>query len=297
VNLIVIVAIILTTSLRYVRVARLLLQHGANVNSRRNDHWTPLHIASYFGNLEIVGLLLDHGADPDANAEGNNGAKPLHNVSYGKYRSQEDGVRVTQLLLDRGADVNARRNDHWTPLHCASYFGIVEILRVLLDHGADPEANAEGYIGEKPLHKVSYGKYRSQEDGLFVVQLLLEGGADVNTRRHDGSTPLHVASHFGKVEIVQILIDHGAEVNAMDGIGKTPLHNISQGKYESQEDGVHVAQVLLDHGADSNAKTRSGETPLALVPSWDRFKLSKLLLDRTMNVIAQRLNAPRSQAG
>ena len=263
------------------RVAELLLEHGAEVDTRSKDHSTPLHLASQHGKLEMVRLLLDHGADPEANAEGYMGEKPLHQVSGGEYRSQEDGVRVAQLLLERGADVNARRNDHQTPLHVASYFGFVEIVRLLLDRCADPEANAESDMGEKPLHKVSSGKYRSQEDGVRVAQLLLECGADVNSRRNDRWTPLHIASWSGKFEVVQVLIDHTAEVDAVDDLGKTPLHDVLQGMYESQEDGVRIAQLLLGHGADVNAKSRAGTTPLtqAMASRKERPKLAELLLE------------------
>ena len=274
-----------------IRVARLLLEHGADVNTRRKDHWTPLHHASYFGNVEIARLLLDHGANSEANAEGD--MKPLHQVSYGKCRSQEDGVRVARLLLERGADVNTRRKDHWTPLHLASYFGNVEIVRLLLDYGADPEANAEGDMGAKPLHQVSRGKYRSQEDGVRVAQLLLKRGANVNTRRNDHRTPLHIASRFGKVEIVQLLIDRGAKIDAVDNSGTTPLHEVSKGNYESQEAGVRVAQLLLDRGADVSAKARSGDTPRALASSNQMPYLTELFLEHAKNV---NLNAPRRSA-
>ena len=272
------------------RVAELLLERGADVNTRRNDHWTPLHVASYFGIVEIVHLLLDHGADPEANAESDMGEKPLHQVSYGEYRSQEDGVCVAQLLLERGADVNTRRNDHSTPLHIASYFWNVEIVRLLLDHGADPEANTEGNCGAKPFHSLSCGKFKSQEDGVRVAELLLEHGADVNTRRDDHWTPLHLASLWWKLDVVQLLIHHGAEVNAVDDFGKTPLHEVSQGKSESesQEDGVRIAQLLLDHGADVNAKSRAGDTPLTLASCSESLKLTELLLEHAANVNEQR---------
>jgi hypothetical protein len=145
--------------------------------------------------------------------DGEHGRETLAPSVIRQIQSQEDGVRVAQLLLDRGADVNTRRKDHRTPLHLASYFGNVEIVRLLLDHGADLEA-AAGDMGEKPLHQVSYGKYRSQEDGVRVAQLLLDRGADVNTRRKDHQTPLHLASYFGNVEIVRLLLDHGADLEA-----------------------------------------------------------------------------------
>ena len=130
-----------------VRVARLLLELGVDVNTRSKDHQTPLHWASYYGKFEIVRMLLDHGAE--AYVEADNGDNPLHYVSCGKYESQDDGVRVAQLLLKRGAAVNPRRNDGWTPLHLASYYGKLEIVRLLLDHGT--EANVEADNGENPL--------------------------------------------------------------------------------------------------------------------------------------------------
>ena len=280
----------------YVRVAQLLLDRGADVNPSRKDHQTPLHLASYLGNVEVVRLLLDHGADPEANAENDMGEKPLHQLSYSKYRSQEDGMRVARLLLEHGADVHTRRNDGCTPLHLASYFGNLDIVHLLLSHGADRQVNAADDMGEKPLQKVSGGKYRSREDGTRVAQLLLERGADVNTRCSVHQTPLHAASYLGRFEIVQLLIDHGAEVDVVDDFGTTPLHNVSEGRYDSQEDGVRIAQILLDHGADVHATTESGITPLDFVSQDKRPKLAELLHEHAAIINAQR---PRNlnQAG
>jgi ankyrin repeat protein len=140
-----------------------------------------------------------------------------------------------------------------------------------------------------PCTSASYGKYRSQEDGVRVAQLLLARGADVNTRCKDLGTPLHHAAYFGNVEIVRLLLDHGAQVNAVDDFGKSPLHAVSHGEYESQEDGIRVAWLLLDHGADVNAKARSGETPLFLAVH--RPKLAKLFRKRDANGNALRRRA------
>ena len=111
-------------------------------------------------------------------------------------------------------------------------------------------------IGNTPLHCVSQGKYESQADGVRVAQLLLERGADVNTHRKDHWTPLHIASYNAELAIARLLIDHGAEVDTVDDFGNTPLHGVSQGEYESQEDGVRVAQLLLERGADVNTRRK-----------------------------------------
>jgi ankyrin repeat protein len=95
-----------------VHVARLLLERGMDVNTRREGNFTPLHVSSCFGKLEIVRLLLDHGAEANAETEG--GMKLLHQVSFGQYESQEDGVRVAELLLEHGA---GGRHTNKGPLH------------------------------------------------------------------------------------------------------------------------------------------------------------------------------------
>ncbi len=114
-----------------VRVAKLLLERGVDVNAQDKDHNSPLHSASYSGRLEIVRVLLDHGAK--ANAKNDRGETPLHQVSQGEYESQVDGVRIAQLLLDRGVDVNAQDENGITPLHLASWCGKLEIARLLLE--------------------------------------------------------------------------------------------------------------------------------------------------------------------
>ena len=103
-----------------------------DVNARRKDHWTPLHLASFFGRSVKAQLLLDHGANP--NTEDDLLRTPLHHAAAGQYVVEEDGVRISQLLLERGVDINAQDINDETPLHLASSSGRLGIVRVLLEH-------------------------------------------------------------------------------------------------------------------------------------------------------------------
>jgi ankyrin repeat protein len=98
-----------------IRIVQLLLERGADAHAKDKDDATPLHIASYARRFEIARVLLDGGAVSDS--VGNQGRTPLHLVAgCGYLHSKEDGIRIAQLLLERGADVNAL--DETTSLHC-----------------------------------------------------------------------------------------------------------------------------------------------------------------------------------
>ena len=119
-----------------------------------------------------------------------------------------------------------------TPLHLASLYGWVEMVRVLLDRGTT--VNSGDSLGRTPLHMVSlaqdsfisqeYGapKNGAQENGVFIAQLLLEHGADVNAQDNDYATPLDFASHHGKPEIASLLSRYGGKFNAKIDQDPTP---------------------------------------------------------------------------
>jgi hypothetical protein len=99
---------------------------------------------------------------------------------------------------------------------------------------------------------VSRGEYSSEEAGVSVARLLLDRGEGVNVQNKKQSTPLHLASRFGKLEIARLLLDRGAKLDAADEFGQTPLHDVSLGEYSSEEAGVSVARLLLERGMDVN---------------------------------------------
>jgi ankyrin repeat protein len=239
-------------------IARLLLERGADVNAQKKNLFTPLHSAAFKGRLEIAQLLLDHGANAKAENEWRETA--LHVASRGEYDSQEHGVGISRLLLEHGVDIHTHSKYHETALSSAAFNGRLEITRLLLDHGANP--NVENDLGSTPLHLVSQGKYNSEEHGVGIARLLLERGADVNARQKNKITPLHSAAFKGRLEIAQLLLDHGAYAKAENEDRETALHIVSRGEFDTQEQGVGIARLLLKCGADIHAQDKDKYTTL-----------------------------------
>ena len=234
---------------------------------------TPLHLACLRGEPEIARLLLDHGAD--VNAKNYQGETPLHLVSRGEYDSPDDGVRVATLLAERGADMIAQDSVNWTPLHSAVYNGKPQITQVLLFHGA--KVDVENELGETPLHLVRQ-RQNASRDGIHIAQLLLVVGADVHARDKRGWTALHAASYYGRLEVAQVLLNRGGIAKVEDYQGKTPLHQVSQGNFESLEAGGRIAELLLECGMDANSRDRNQETPLHVASRCGRLEIGQVLL-------------------
>jgi ankyrin repeat protein len=270
-------------SQEHVSIARLLLKHGVNIHAQNKDHETALHWAAYTGRLEIVQLLFDHGANP--NVETDQGSTPLHRVSQGSYSLEEHGVGIARLLLERGVDVNARLKNMLTPLHLAAFKGRLEIAQLLISHGANAKAG-DGAYGTA-LHVVTWGKYDSQEHGFGISRLLLEHGVDVHAHNKSHDTALSLAAFNGRLEITRLLLDHGANPNVENDHGSTPLHRVSEGTYNSQEDGVGIVRLLLERGADVNARQKDKSTPLHLAAFKGRLEIARLLLDHGANAKAE----------
>ena len=177
-------------------------------------------------------MLLDHGANADTvNDKGENA---LHVVSRDAFDSQEQGVVIVRLLLQRGLDVHAKDNNNNTPLHSAAFSGTLEIARVLLDHGAN--ANAENKQGRTPLHQVARGYV--EDHGIAIAQLLLERGANVHAQDKGRKTASQLAAFSGRLEVAKVLLDHGVNTAAENEPGETPLHLLLRNQCDSHEDGV-----------------------------------------------------------
>jgi len=166
----------------------------------------PLYSAAGRGDTAEVSRLLASGLHADTLSS--NGWTPLH------YAAKEGHLSVVELLLDRGADVNARTRSSYlpkgtgdTPLHWAACEGHLAIVRYLLSNGADPDARNEG--GQTPLHLAVMNcmPRKAVERKAQIIQCLLRHGANVNAKSCNGLTPLSRAEYGS--ELASLLREQG----------------------------------------------------------------------------------------
>jgi ankyrin repeat protein len=206
--------------------------------------------------LNQVRTLLNNGANPNASG----GMTAL------MYAAQNGHLETAKLLIDKGADVNAK-DYGMTALMYAAQNGHLEIANLLIDEGADVNAQ-ERDEGMTAL------MCAAQNGHLKTAKLLIYKGADVNAQDDDGMTALMYAAQNGHLEIAKLLIDKGADVNAQDRIGMTAL------MYASKEGNLEVVKTLIENGADYKIKSDEGKTALDLSKDKEFFEAFLLLLSR-----------------
>ena len=168
------------------------------------------------------------------------------------YMAMDKGhLELGKLLLDAGADPNQEDEQGRTFIHHAVNRDRKYYVQMLLERGADP--NKGDKCGFTPLHEAS----RLEEKEM--VKLLLEGGAEVDKTNRIGSTPLWLAAfmpHFEAISVIKILLDYGANPNKANLMGRTPLH------HPSALGCIEVVQALLEGGADPRKKDNRGRNSL-----------------------------------
>ena len=255
-------------------LVRLLLERGADVNAQDQNHATPLLLVAERHLFDVARILLQCGAELDV--KNIKGKTPLH-LLLERYIRHSDNVNdvlvVEQLLLKRGADVNAQDEVNTTPLNLASNHRRLEISKIILEY-----ANAEKDRHRAQMHTAPEGQYNPLEHSVGVSQISLERGTDVNMQNLDLINHLHWACYFGRLEMAKELLNHGANANAENIRGETPLHIVSRGQYDSQEDGVGIVQLLLGRGANINALDKGHMTPLHLASYYGKLDIVRVLL-------------------
>ena len=234
---------------------KVLVEAGADVNQTTRYGWTPLLVATQNRHYQIGKYLLEHGANPNISNKG--GWNPLYlatdnrNIEGGDYPvrpADMDQLEYIKVLLDKGADVNARvcgakstptncvgdstetrtiftmqwvREDGATAFWRAAQSGDVTLMKLLLARGADPKIASAHKVtplavasGIGWVEGITYEW--SPEENLEAVKMCLDLGIDVNAKDDEGRTALHGAAHKGRNDVIKVLVDRGADLEAHD---------------------------------------------------------------------------------
>jgi ankyrin repeat protein len=198
------------------QIVNILLESGADPNNRKNDGGNVLHYLAADKDCKwgpiIVDVLLKTSVEVDARDE--RGRTPLHwAVATGKTYLCE---KFLALPKERRADVQASDLRRKTGLHLAASRGHDDVIDVLLDHGADVNASADG--SWKPIHLACDTGHKSTTHKLILA------GAELNAKLLTGMTPLNIAARAGHLEIIEFLLQQEhLEPLAQDSFGYTPF--------------------------------------------------------------------------
>ena len=208
-----------------------------NINSKNKGGITPLHLAIYKNQEQIVPILLKNGSNVHLQ-ETSHGMTPL--IVACRFNNTN---AITKLLLHYGSLLHVKDNKGWNPLHIACGRDKLDIVKLLLQYGTE---NNGGNGGKK------FNNYISSPLGLPYIE---------NHTGDNGYTALHVAAISNHVSIVEYLIDMGgAHVESIDNTGKTPLHVALSKGYSCR----NVVQILLQkyNSSLSCFETINGYTPI-----------------------------------
>ena len=263
--------------------ARALIEAGADINEMLPDGSTALQLAILNAHYEAAAFLVDKGADPNAAAQG---WTPLHQVAWSRRPNtgsnlpgavptgRLDSLDLVRTLLKHGANVNARQTREpkdgfrnqlnrigATPFLLAAKSADVPLMRLLLEHGANPKLTTDDGTtalmtaagvgiwapGENP---------GTEEEALAAVKLAYEAGDSSTTAANkNGETALHGAIYrAGSISVARFLIDKGAKLDAKNNLGWTPLIAADGVEYTPNilkrypEAAAFLRQVLKDRG-------------------------------------------------
>ncbi|XP_017285069.1 histone-lysine N-methyltransferase EHMT2 isoform X4 [Kryptolebias marmoratus] len=221
---------------------------------------SALHAAAQRGLLEICYMLVQAGADVDAKDKDQR--TPLLEAIINNH------IDVARYLIQNGACIYHVEDDGYTGLHHAAKFGNLEIVKMLLETG-QVDVNAQDSGGWTPIIWAAEHKH------VEVIKSLLNRGADVTINDKELNVCLHWAAYAGNVDIAELVLNAGCSLSSVNVHGDTPLH------IAAREGFLDCVTLFLSRGADIDIMNREGDTPLTLAkadtPVWVSLQINRKL--------------------
>jgi hypothetical protein len=178
------------------------------------------------------------------------------------------------MLLEKGANVNAKQKDGTTALHISTQFSNTTKVKLLLKLGANVDCKTESDI--TPLH------ISSRKGNGYSFGMLLDKGANLNAKQKDGTIALHIAAELGHLEIIRVILwDKGILLRRRDGVNINAKKNdgLSALHIATKFGQIRVVKMLLEYGAKVDSKTKNNITPLHIAAQCGSPEIVRFLLE------------------
>ncbi|CAQ54400.1 ankyrin repeat domain-containing protein [Wolbachia endosymbiont of Culex quinquefasciatus] len=265
-------------------MVKFLVEEGkADVNAKNKDERTPLYLSARKVKLDVIDFLVEKGGD--LNVKDKYGKTPLQSIDYENYSFDDFVFTVPGALNNNDED---KRNV--LILQWAAYFGNLDVVKSLVEKGAD--VNAKDELSRSLIYYAAYS------GNLNVIEFLVEEGADVNAKEEGGRAPLHTAVQLGYLKIVKLLLEKGAHYDVQNAQGKTPLDLAKSGSvknllsdidklFQDVQDGKEDKVNSLLKGKDDDtlkavlhARNRNQKTLLKFAIANKQQDIANLLIEK-----------------
>jgi hypothetical protein len=200
-----------------------LISQGASFGDQRENEFsqqTPLHFAASHNSASVARLLLEKGANP--NSRDWYGSTPLHDLGSAP-GAKGCSYEIATSLIAHGTNIRAMDREGWTALHSAADRSCPDVARLLIEKGADVNASTRNYQPIKANGALTPLWLAAARCDIATAKLLMNAHADIDHQEASGETVLFKATERDCTDIVSALLSRGARTAIPDQFGKRPI--------------------------------------------------------------------------